>query len=213
MLLRVEDLVVEFPVGRSGKVNAVVGHQPRRPRGRDARPRRRVGVRQVDDRARAVMQLPRPTSGTRALRRRRAHRLKGDALPQTRPQHADDLPGPDLVAQPAPQGRRHRRRGARDLGDRRRRRRARPRSTRCSRPVGLDPDTARGPPTARVLRWPVPAHLDRPRRHHRPEAHHLRRAGVGARRVGAGADPQPPRGDEAALRPHACSSSRTTSRW
>ena len=31
IVLRVEDLVVEFPVGRTGlKVNAVVGHQPRR---------------------------------------------------------------------------------------------------------------------------------------------------------------------------------------
>ena len=50
-LLRVEDLVVEFPVGRTGlKVNAVTEHQPRRDAGRDARARRRVGLRQVDHR-------------------------------------------------------------------------------------------------------------------------------------------------------------------
>ena len=47
VLLRVEDLVVEFPVGRTGlKVNAVSRHQPRRAARRDARPRRRVRLRQ-----------------------------------------------------------------------------------------------------------------------------------------------------------------------
>ena len=50
-LLRVEDLVVEFPVGRTGlKVHAVTERQPRREGRRDARARRRVGLRQVDDR-------------------------------------------------------------------------------------------------------------------------------------------------------------------
>ena len=50
-LLRVEDLVVEFPVGRSGlKVHAVSNISLDVLRGRDARSRRRVGLRQVDDR-------------------------------------------------------------------------------------------------------------------------------------------------------------------
>ena len=49
---------------------------------------------------------------------------------------------------------------------------------------------------ARVLRWPVPAHLDRPGPGPRPEADHLRRAGVRARRLRAGPDPEPARGHE-----------------
>ena len=142
---------------------------------------------------RALMQLPPPTVGQRAVRRRRAHRAaRATTCASIRPADADDLPGPDLVAQPAAQGRRHRRRGARHLEDRRQRVARRRRSTRCSPPSGSTPSTAR-PPAARVLRRAVPAHLDRPRRRHRAEAHHLRRAGLGARRVGAGADPQPAR--------------------
>ena len=60
----------------------------------------------------------------------------------------------------------------------------------------------RRPPAPPVLRWSVPAHLRRPLAGARPEAHHLRRAGVRARRVGAGADPQPARGHEGPLRAH-----------
>ena len=51
VLLRVEDLVVEFPVGRTGLVvNAVSGISLDVRRGRDARARRRVGLRQEHDR-------------------------------------------------------------------------------------------------------------------------------------------------------------------
>ena len=49
---------------------------------------------------------------------------------------ADDLPGPDLVAEPAPEGRRHRRRRASTSGRSATPRRATPRSTRCSPPSG-----------------------------------------------------------------------------
>ena len=49
-LLRVEDLVVEFPAGRGRRSTPSRACQPRRPQGRDPRPRRRVGLRQVDDR-------------------------------------------------------------------------------------------------------------------------------------------------------------------
>jgi ABC-type dipeptide/oligopeptide/nickel transport system ATPase subunit len=76
-----------------------------------------------------------------------------------------------------------------------------PRSTRCSSAVGIDPAVAARSVAPRVLRRPVPAHLDRPGGASPTQAHHLRRAGVGARRVGAGADPQPARGHEGALRP------------
>ena len=71
--------------------------------GRDARPRRRVGLRQVDDRPRH-----RPGReghlGQDPLRRHRA-----DGAQPRRPAHAahagaDDLPGPDLLAEPAAHG-------------------------------------------------------------------------------------------------------------
>ena len=50
-LLRAEHLVVEFPVGRIGTEGPRrLRREPRHRRGRDARARRRVGMRQVDDR-------------------------------------------------------------------------------------------------------------------------------------------------------------------
>ena len=47
------------------------------------------------------------------------------------------------------------------------------------------------PLSARVFRRPVPADRHRPRADRRPEADHLRRAGLGARRVDPGAGHQP----------------------
>ena len=123
-------------------------------------------------------------------------------LRQLAARDADDLPGPDLVAEPAPQGGRHRGRAAAHLEARHARRAAPRSSTRPSRRSGLDPEAAVGPPAPPVLRRPVPAHLHRPVAGARPQAHHLRRAGLGPRRVGAGPDPQPARGHEGALRPH-----------
>ena len=109
------------PASEGGKVQAVVGHQPRRRRGRDARPRRRVGLRQVDDRPRDHAAPP-PTSGDSVrFDDIELTALQGQRAPRAPPAAADDLPGPDLVAEPPPQGRRHRRRGPRDLGHRRRR--------------------------------------------------------------------------------------------
>ena len=71
---------------------------------------------------RAIMQLPRPTRGQ--------VRFDGPSSPVSTartcagcaPQHADDLPGSDLVAEPAAQGEGHRRRAAHDLEGRVRRR-------------------------------------------------------------------------------------------
>ena len=63
-LLRVEDLVVEFPVGRTGlQGERGVGHHLRRAARRDARPRGRVGLRQVDDRPGHHAAAP-PTGGS-----------------------------------------------------------------------------------------------------------------------------------------------------
>ena len=116
--------------------------------------------------------------------------------------HEDDLPGPDLVAEPAPQGRGHHRRGPADLEDRHQGRAAEEGRRRDARRRPRPGAAARQAP-APVLRRAVPAHLDRARGRHRPEADHLRRAGLRARRVGAGADPEPARGHEDALRPDA----------
>ena len=158
-------------------------------------------MRQVDDRS-CDRAAPAADVGQRAARRHRAHRARGRGAAQAAAPDADDLPGPDLVAEPRAAGRRHRRRGPRHLGDRRQGDARRRRSTRCSTAVGIDPANA-GAATARVLRRPVPAHLDRPRGRDRAEADHLRRAGLGARRVGAGPDPQPAPGHEGPLRPDA----------
>ena len=131
VLLRVEDLVVEFHA-EGGKVKAVSGISLDLVAGETLGLVGESGCGKSTT-GRAVMQLPRPTSGTVRFDGIELTALQGRRPAPDPPADADDLPGPDLVAQPAPQGRRHRRRGPRDLGDRRRRRRARPRSTRCSR--------------------------------------------------------------------------------
>ena len=56
--------------------------------------------------------------------------------------------------------------------------------------VGLEPRFARRYPP-RILRRPTPAHRDRAGACGRAEADHLRRAGIGARRLDPFADPQP----------------------
>ena len=74
------------------------------------------------------------------------------------------------------------------LADRRERER---RCATCSQPSGWTP-ISRRPPAARVLRRPMPARRASPARWCcEPELVDLRRAGLGARRVGPGADPQP----------------------
>ena len=210
VLLRVEDLVVEFHA-EGGRVKAVSGISLDIVEGETLGLVGESGCGKSTT-GRAIMQLPRPTSGRVRFDGVELTELQGDALRRTRPRMQMIFQDPisslnprrkvgDIVAEGLEiwsvgdagvargQGRRDARRG-------------RPRSRHRPRPA-----------TARVLRRSVPAHLDRARRHHRTEADHLRRAGVGARRVGAGADPQPARGDEAALRAHACCSSPTTSRW
>ena len=58
------------------------------------------------------------------------------------------------------------------------------------RQVKLTPADGRKYP-ARILGRPAPAHLDRPRARQRAGVPGVRRADLGARRLGAGADPQP----------------------
>ena len=83
-LLRVEDLVVEFPVGRTGlKVNAVSGISL------DVLPGETMGL--VGESGcgksttgRAIMQLPRPTSGSISFRGQELTSMSGDAMREAR---------------------------------------------------------------------------------------------------------------------------------
>ena len=66
---------------------------------------------------------------------------------------------------------------------------------------------------ARILRRSASADLDRARARGRARIRGLRRADLGARRLGPGPDPQPDEGASARARPDLSCSSRTTSRW
>ena len=134
--------------------------RPRRRPRRDRRPRRRVGLREIDARPRAD---PHPQAGRGLDRvRGRGHRAgdrRGDQA--AAPAHADGVPGPLRLAQPAHDGRRHHRRAAalpRPCRDRSRDPRAGRRAALDRRP---QPEGGAALP-ARVLRRPAPAHLDRP---------------------------------------------------
>ncbi|MDZ7676510.1 MAG: ABC transporter ATP-binding protein [Acidimicrobiales bacterium] len=75
VVLRVEDLVVEFPVGRGrDRACRVAASASTSSRGRDARARGRVGLRQVDDRQGASCSCRADTSGTVTFERHRPHR-------------------------------------------------------------------------------------------------------------------------------------------
>ena len=104
VLLQVTDLVVEFPAGKGRTVKAVSGISF------DIAPGETLGL--VGESGcgksttgRAVLQLPKPTSGSVVL--------DGEDLAEPRRRDdasashaaADDLPGPDLVAEPSPHDR------------------------------------------------------------------------------------------------------------
>ena len=136
-LLRVEDLVVEFPVGRSGlKVHAVSDVSAST--SSRARPSASSASRAAASPPPGgpIVQLPPPKSGRVRVRRHRPHHAEGRAAAQDAPAHADDLPGPDLVAEPAAQGRATSSARASTSGTSATRNRARPRSPRCSTPSG-----------------------------------------------------------------------------
>ena len=67
--------------------------------------------------------------------------------------------------------------------------------------VGLDPRFL-SPLSAQLLRRPAPAHRHRPRARAEARPRAVRRAGVGARRVDPGADPQPAEGPADRARAH-----------
>ena len=196
-LLSVEDLVVEFPVGRTGlQVNAVSGIILRRAARRDPRPRRRVGLRQVDHRSGHHAAAP-ADGRQRRVRRPGAHHAR-----RARP-CACCAPNVQMIFQD-PISSLNPRRKVSDIVEEpleiwERGHQGRPRRTRSAQvleEVGHRPGGGRRPAAAPVLRRSVPAHLHRPGPGARPEDAHLRRAGLGARRERPGPGAQPARGAE-----------------
>ena len=206
-LVEVDDLRVWFPITSGivldrhvGDVKAVDGVTLRDRARRDARPRRRVGVRQVDAR-------PRDPAPLRADRRARSsstaqditHLSEGELRPLRRrmqmvfqdpyaslnPRHSVGR----IVGEPL---RVHGSRAARSSATQVR---------ELLEVVGL-PGRRGDPLPARVLRRPAPAHRPRARARAEPRLPRLRRARVGARRLDPGADRQPARGAAARLRAH-----------
>ena len=112
-LLRVENLVVEYPVGQQDGPCGV-RRQPRDRARRDARPGRRIRLRKIDARPRgdAVAQAG---VGQGAVRRPGPHGDAGRYPAADAPARAADLPGPDRLAEPAAADRRHHRRTAGDI--------------------------------------------------------------------------------------------------
>ena len=83
-LLRVENLVVEYPSARGREGPRGHRHQLRRAAGRDARPRRRVGLRQVDHRQGDHPDAP-PTAGRVLFDGNDLASLAGEDLRKVRP--------------------------------------------------------------------------------------------------------------------------------
>ena len=88
--------------------------------GRDARHRRRIGLRQDRPPVAPIMQIPTPTSGSVVFEGRDLTRSQFERAARGAHQDPDDLPGSDLVAEPAPHGPRQRPGTARHLGTRHR---------------------------------------------------------------------------------------------
>ncbi len=163
----------------------------RYPCGRDARPRRRIRLRQDARWAAPCSDSWTSPAAACCFDGRRSRRLSRRALRLRPPPHADDLPGSVRLARSAHDRGADHRRAHRNLRSRARRREARPRAGadahgRAERPVHQ-------PLPARVLRRAAAAHRDRARARRRPGLHRRRRADLGAGRLDSGADHQPDR--------------------
>ena len=192
--------------GPQGLVPDHRGHAPRAPRRRracrgrghvrppprrDARPRRRVGLRQEHDRAaRSSGCTSRPT-GRSSSTGTDISTVDGKELQQLRRRFQMIFQDPYASPQPADDRRQHRRRAARRprRRDQGRAPRARPRAAVDGR---AQPRLRRALP-ARVLGRPAAAHRRRPGARARPGPDRRRRADLRARRVDPGPGHQPPR--------------------
>ena len=161
---------------------------------RDAGTRRRIRLRQVDRGALDRRPL-RADAREHPLRRHRAGGgggagdLAGGAA-HGASGHADDLPGPLCQPQPALAGGRHRRRAdTRTVAGHAAAGARRPR--RCAAAAGRSRRRRSRQVPAPVLGRAAAADLDRPRTVDRAALPGLRRADVGARRLGAGAGAEP----------------------
>ena len=204
-LVELEGVSKHFPVKQGvfarGLARVARGRErdPDGAKGGDAGHCRRVGVRQVDDCS------PHPASARSDLRddpfRRGRHHpalATGDAAVAA--PDADDLPGPVRLPQPPEDGGADRRGAVCDPPHREPGRGgpARQGAARGRRPQ----PRAREPLRTRVLRRPAAADRGRPRARAQPAVDRVRRACLGARRLGAGADPQPAPPAPAGVRPH-----------
>ena len=194
-LLRLEGVKKHFPITRGiirqkqiGAVHAVDGVDLEVHPGETLGSGRRDRVRQEHARARRDAAL-RADRRQDLVRRTGHHAGQGRRAPGAAPRHADGVPGSVRVAEPAQDGRVDHRRALAPAQDG-------PEGQDQARGAGADA-TRRAEPRAlqplpaRVLRRPAPTHRRRPRARAQAEADRVRRAGVGARRVDPGADPQP----------------------
>ena len=205
VLLEVRDLVKHFPVHQgvfSAQDRRREGRRRRLLRGRggrDARPGRRVGLRQVDDRT-----VPDPAARSRPPARslfegKDVRTMRGADLKAYRREVQIIFQDPyaslnprmtigEIVTEPLLVHRIGHARGAHA---------ARQGAARGRRPES----GAHQPLPARVLGRPAAAHRHRPRARAQPEADRLRRAGLGARRLDPGAGAEPARRPAGRVRP------------
>ena len=158
-----------------------------------------------------ILQLHEPTSGSVKFEGRELTTLSNRRAAPAAARPADRLPGPVRLAEPADAGQRHHRRAAEGARAVRQGRRASG-SPSCCGWSASTPSTATGTRTsspavsASAIGIARALALD-------PEGHRARRAGVGARRVGAGRRGQPARGPAGPPRVWRTCSSPTTCRW
>ena len=177
----------------------------------DARPRRRVGLREVDDRRAPCCSCYPADLGLGQVRGHELTELRHRDTAADAPGHPGRLPGPVRLARPPHAGRRGHRRAPAD--PRRGIAGRRPATGRRDARAGRARAVPRQPLPQRVLRRPAPAGRHRPGAGPPAQAAGARRAGLRARRLHPGRRRQPARGPAGPSSVSPTSSSRTTCRW